>query len=242
MRATLAALILGFAPGCERAQPPREAAPASAPLAAVDLEAVRGARVFFAHGSVGANVLEGVAQIPDSGIALAERALDSTAELPARTFSHARFEKDGDPEAKIAGFERVVAGLHPSPDVALLMFDDADLGAATDTHALFTHYRVALTRLRAAHPETVFVHVTAPLAVRETGAAELIERLTGFSDAFARANARRAEYDTRVREAYRGQPIFDLAAIHDLAVEGRERAAHALIEALAEALRRRPAR
>ena len=271
MRATLAAALLGFALGCGRAEPPQaEPAPVPAPAAA-DLEAVRAARVFFAHTSVGANVLAGVARIPDAGIALAERPIGSSAELPAKTFSHALFGQNGDPDAKIDVFEKVMAGLRPSPDVALLKFCYADMTAATDTHALFTHYREAIARLRTAHPTTVFVHVTAPLTVRETGAMDLIKRLTGLSDGFSQANVRRAEYNARLRAAYRGEPIFDLAAVeshrpdgraetfsrgattypslvpaysddgHHLAGAGQDRAAAALVHALAEALRRGPA-
>jgi lysophospholipase L1-like esterase len=271
VRATLALFLLGLALGCERTPPASEAAPVPAPLAA-DLEAVRAARVFFAHMSVGANVLDGVARIPDSGIALAERPIDSGVELPARTFSHALFGQNGDPDAKIAAFEKALAELRPSPDVALMKFCYADMTASTDTHALFTHYREALARLRAAHPATVFVPVTAPLTVRDTGAKDLIKRWTGLSDRFAQANVRRDEYNARLRAAYRGEPIFDLAAIeshwpdgraetfsrgtesypslvpaysddgHHLAGAGQDRAAAALVQALAEALRRGPAK
>jgi lysophospholipase L1-like esterase len=244
--------------------------PAFAPPAA-DLEAVGAARVFVTHTSLGANVLDGVARIRDSKIELAERPIDSRAELPAKTFSHAVFAQDGDPDAKIAAFEKVVAELDPSPDVALMTFSYADIGPATDTHALFTHYRQAIARLRAAHPTTVFLHVTAPLTVRGTGAVDLIERWTNLSDGFAQANVRRAEYNARLRAAYRGEPIFDLAAVesgwpdgraetfsrgvttypslvpaytddgHHLAGVGQDRAAAALVHAVAEALRRGPA-
>ena len=165
-----------------------------------------------------------------------------------------------------------MAELRPSPDVALMMFGYADLSAATDTHALFTRYREAIARLRAAHPTTVFVHVTAPLTVRDAGAKDLIGALTGLLDGSAQANVRRAEYNARLRAAYRGEPIFDLAAVeshgpdgraetfsrgetrypslvpaysddgHDLtAAGGQDRAAAALVHALAEALRRGPA-
>jgi lysophospholipase L1-like esterase len=212
-----------------------------------------------------------VARIPDSGIALAERPIDARAELPAKTFSQALFGQSGDPDAKIAAFEKVMADLQPSPDVALMTFCYADMTAATDTHALFTQYREAIARLRAAHPTTVFLHVTAPLTVRDSGAKDLIKRWTGLSDGFAQANVRRAEYNARLRAAYRGEPIFDLAAVeshwpdgraetfsrggtsypslvpaytddgHHLAGAGQDRAAAALVHALAEALRRGPA-
>jgi hypothetical protein len=272
MRTLLAVVLLGLATACERevtAPAPAETLAADSQLAA-DLELVRGARVLFAHMSVGANILEGVARIPDSGLRVA--ALDGSAplQLPEHTFGHVVFGQNGDPDAKITAFEKLLdSGVTPSPDVALMKLCYADMTADTDTKALFTHYREALARLRAAHPQTVFVHVTAPLTVRDTGAKDLVKRLTGFSDGFAQANVRRDEYNGRLRAAFRGEPIFDLAAIealwpdgrperfarggsnhpalvpaysddgHHLAGAGQDRAARALIHTLADALRQR---
>ncbi|HKC52175.1 MAG TPA: SGNH/GDSL hydrolase family protein, partial [Myxococcota bacterium] len=193
--------------------------------------------------------------------------------LPEATFAQVPFEREGDPFAKIAGFEAMLtAEPQPGADLALMELSCDDVDANTDTKALFARYREAIERLRRARPRTVFVHVTAPLAVRDTGATDLAKRLTGLSDDSARANARRDDYNGRVRAAFRGEPIFDVAALESvwpdgrperfarrgvshpslvpayggdcrrLAGAGQERAARALIHALADALRERPPR
>ncbi len=275
MRLLAAVALLAAALACEREVTPTARTGGSAVDAqvAADLELVRQARVLFAHGSVGANVLEGVARIPSSGLRVVSLDANAPAALAGSTLAHALFAPDGDPVAEIAAFEKMLgSGPQPGPDVASLQLGCAGVSEDTDTKALFTHYREAIARLRRALPKTAFVHVTCPLTVRDTGAADLVKRLTGLSDGAAQANVRRDEYNGRLRAAFRGEPIFDLAAIEalwpdgrperfvrgganhpslvpaysddgrHLIGEGQDRAARALIHTLADALRGRTAR
>jgi hypothetical protein len=268
--ATVACLATSLSCDGDVATEQTPAAPVDAQLAA-DLALVRAARVFFAHRSLGADVLDGVARVPGAGLRIVALGADAPLTVPDAALAHVLFAQDGDPAAKIAAFEQLLAGAQPSPDVALMKLSWADIDGNTDTKALFTRYREAIERLKRAHPQTVFVHVTAPLTVRDTGAAELFERLTGISDDAASANVRRDEYNGRLRAAFRGEPIFDLAALESLWPDGRseqferagtrhpslvpaytkdgrqlsglgqERSARALIHALAAAVRARTA-
>jgi lysophospholipase L1-like esterase len=268
LRVLVAAAALAVAAACERPAAVAPELPVDEALN-TDLEQVSRARVFFAHMSVGANVLDGVARVPDSGLRLLELDAGKPNELAPATFSHALFGQNGDPDAKLRAFETLLnERLTPAPDVALMKFCYADLNAATDTRGLFTRYREMIERLQRAHPATVFVHVTAPLTVRDTGAKDLVKRLTGFKDGFAGANLRRDEYNDRLRASFRDAPVFDLASVEStwpdgraerftrggesraslvpaysddgqhLAPAGQDRAARALIHALAQALRR----
>jgi len=275
MRLLAAVALLAAALACEREVTPvaSRGSPAVDAQLAADLDLVRQARVLFAHGSVGANVLAGVARIPSSGLRVVSLDANAPAALAEGTLAHVPFGPDGDPVAEIAAFEkRLDSGLQPAPDVASMQLGCAGVNGDTDTKVLFTHYREAIGRLRRAHPQTAFVHVTCPLTVRDTGAADLVKRLTGLSDGAAQANVRRDEYNGRMRAAFRGEPIFDLAAIEalwpdgrperfvrggtnhpslvpvysddgrHLVGEGQDRAARALIHTLADALRGRTAR
>lgn len=275
MRSLACAALLVVALACEREVTQSDFAetPGADEQLRADLELVRPARVFFAHMSLGANLLDGVARLPGSGLRVVALDANGAMQLPGAIFAHVLFARDGDALAKISGFEKQLdAQLSPSPDVALMKLGCADIDANTDTKALFTHYRQAIERLKRAHPQTVFVHVTSPLTVRDSPARDLVKRLTGLSDGVASANVRRDEYNGRLRAAFRGEPIFDLAALEalwpdgraerfmragtnhpslvpaytedgqHLAGVGRDRAARALIHTLADALRQRPAR
>jgi hypothetical protein len=273
LRVLAAVLVLALALGCEReaTAPAAVPSPAPDPQLAADLELVRAARVLFAHAAEDAGLLAGVARLPEPSLRVVALGAGAGEPLPAASLSHVAFGPDGEPAAKIAAFEeRLDAEPQPGADVALLELSCGDLNPETDTKALFTHYREAIERLKRAHPRTVFVHVTAPLGVRDTGAVDLLKRLMRFSDGRAQANVRRDEYNGRLRAAFRGQPIFDLAALESLWPDGRaerftrgdmshpslvpaysedgcrltslgqDRAARALIHALADALRAHP--
>jgi hypothetical protein len=241
LRALAAAAALSLALGCQREieslPPPVPQVIGDAELAR-DLDVVRGARVFFAHREQGAEVLDAAAKIPRAGLRIV--ALDAGGEisLPDAALTHVTFAANDDPDAKIAAFERMLGEhVRPAPDAAVLGLDAADLRADTNTKVLFTHYREAIARLSRAHPETVFAHATVPLTPPQSGVTAFAKRLTGIADEIALANERRREYNGRVREAFRGEPIFDTA----LTPTG-DPSARALIHSLADALRRRPAR
>jgi hypothetical protein len=193
-----------------------------------DLAQLAGKRVLFVHGALGAQVLAALGKLAGSRVAV--RAIPLGAD---------------DPNAALDSFEQALAA-GPAPDLALVELPLAGVRGDTSGKALFTRYRKSLARLRAAHPETAFVPVTLPLVARETGLRGLARQLTGASRARSRANTARDDFDGRVREAYRDQPIFDIAALGSVGGEppglspvAQDRAAHALVDALARALRTR---
>ena len=172
-----------------------------------DLERVAQRDVFFAHQSVGRNVLDGVARLAfDAGVAV--RIRDELAGV------------NGDPDSKLRAFAAAVDA--SAPEVALLKLCWADFDAGTDAAALFRRYRTAIDALRARHPATVFVHVTAPLVTVQGGIGARIKKLAGASPGGFEANARRDEYNRLLRQAYEGrEPIFDLARVESTAPDGR---------------------
>lgn len=144
-----------------------EPAPARAPSSA-ELEQAREVRLFFAHQSVGQNILNGVAQ-------LSAPRLEPTPLLslhpnePLPGWVDMAVGQNGDPRGKIDAFVAAFAK-HPTfhPDLALLKFCFVDFQPETDVDQLFHHYEHALRELEARHPETVFGHVTVPLTVYPT--------------------------------------------------------------------------
>ncbi|NVJ22569.1 hypothetical protein HUW62_15210 [Myxococcus sp. AM011] len=197
-----------------------KAAETSAPL-----EKLASRRIFFGHQSVGGNLLDGVKQIPASSQGLAPRVVEvknPTESLAPGTLAHALVGQNEKPESKIADFERMMdAGLAKSTDVAFFKFCYIDFNGATDSRALFEKYRVSLEGLKARHPGTTFVHVTAPLTTVQRGAKAWLKELLGRPVWGIAENVRREMFNELMRKAYGGkEPLFDLARLESTAPDG----------------------
>jgi len=186
-----------------------------------DLELLAAKRIYFAHQSVGANILEGLGQLSrDAGAAVRIVQTARAAELPAGTFGHFFVPENGEPLKKLANFEAAL-GSGSKADIALIKFCYVDFDASTDPSALFARYQATIAELRARNPHTVFVHVTAPLTTAQTGFKALAKRLLGRAPYGTIENVRRAQYNELLRHAYAGrEPFFDLARLESTAPDG----------------------
>lgn len=201
------ALVTGFALAAVQsaaAQPPA----ADGALRA-QLERLSHERVFFAHQSVGANLLEGLGRLARSaGVTL--------------HIDDLFIPENGDPLLKLRNFEREVDARAGAVDVALLKFCYTDIGADTNAAALFEQYRATLRRLQLRHPDITFVHVTVPLTQPQDGWKAVAKRLVGRRPSGTIENVRREEYNALLRSAYLGrEPFFDLARIESHTPDGR---------------------
>jgi hypothetical protein len=187
-----------------------------------DLVALSRMTVFFGHQSVGENILDGARQLAaEQGMTLRIAEVASAAHVPASTWGHAFIRENGNPDLKIESFVGAFSSMKgPGVDVAFMKFCYVDFQPGIQGGALFTRYRAAMVALRAAHPATTFVHVTAPLTFAEGGLKARVRRLLG-RDTEADANLRRAEFNDLIREAYLGkEPLFDLARIESTGFDG----------------------
>jgi hypothetical protein len=158
-------------------------------------------------------------------------------------------------------------GFEQAPDVAIMKICFVDIDARTDVDALVAGYESAVAAVKKALPQTRIVHVTAPLLPKDTGLKEFIKGTLGIKDGNAQGNIARAQFNAAVRTRFGGDVVFDLAAVEatrpdgsperferggvqyeslypgytddgaHLAGEGQDRAAVALVQALAKALR-----
>src|ERR1041384_7847880 len=104
---------------------------AADPALRADLERIASARVFFAHQSVGANVLSGLAR-------LAER------EKVEVTIEDMLVPENGAPARKLRGLEEALDRRAGAVDVALLKFCYVDITPQTNVAALFESYRATI--------------------------------------------------------------------------------------------------
>jgi hypothetical protein len=185
------------------------------------LERLAHERVFFAHQSVGANILDGVQRLAHAeGVSVRIAELPSASAVAPGTVGHFFVPENGAPLAKLENFGRALGeGSHV--DVAVLKFCYADIDAGSDPAALFARYETTIEALRKANPRTVFVHVTLPLTTAQGGVKALVKRLIGRAPYGTVENVRREEYNRLLRQTYGGrEPVFDLARVESTAPDG----------------------
>ncbi len=194
------------------------------PVLRDDLIKVSRHRVLFGHQSVGANILDGVRELASaSGVPLQVVDVKAAVEIGPGTLGHTFVAENGNPLKKLASFEQAIGGNAVDLDMALIKFCYVDIASDTDVKALFKQYQATLGRLRASHPRTVFVHVTAPLTDIQQGPKALMKKWIGRAPYGIAENIRRDEYNELLRQAYAGrEPLFDLARVESTGRDGRQ--------------------
>ena len=179
-------------------------------------------RIYFAHQSVGANLLAGVAELArEAGVPLRIVETSRGADLAPGMLGHFFVPENGEPLRKLANFKAAL-GEGSNADVALIKFCYVDVDGTTDAQALFARYQTTIAELRAKNPNTTFVHVTLPLTTVQTGWKALAKRLFGRAPYGTVENVRREQYNALLRRAYAGrEPLFDLARVESTAADGR---------------------
>lgn len=186
------------------------------------LERVADARVFFAHQSVGSNILdavpglyraEGLAEIP---------IVESSSVATTRGIQHMRVGKNGDPLGKIAEFDRVLrSGVAAARDVAILKLCYVDFDESTDVDKVFAAYRDTLAQLATDYPRTTFIAATVPVTT-DRGAGGRIKAALGKGDNLVpERNVVRERFNALMRGEYtRPGTLFDVAAIESTTPDG----------------------
>jgi hypothetical protein len=157
---------------------------------------------YFAHASVGENILEGLAELHKADPnTYPIRAIPTEGNCPTTTEPGVIYEHNrGNPSwrAKFDGFHSAVSKEWHSPLVNVAV----NKLCYIDQHASLRYYLNSMTSLEAACPQTVLVFTTIPLTVAEDG-----------------DNYLRNAFNTRLREWCRanGRILFDLADLeaHD---------------------------
>jgi hypothetical protein len=174
-------------------------------------------RVFFAHQSVGDNIMDGVrALVEDEPTpSLHVVPLASAAAAPGGFLAHETLGVNGDPTGKTDRFVSVLeGGFGQGLDIALQKYCFIDFTAATDPDALFSYYQQGIERIHRDVPDLTVVHVTAPLMTVQTGPKAFVKRLIGRAPGQFEDNRVRERFNEQMRTAYDGrEPIFDLARI-----------------------------
>jgi len=173
-----------------------------------DLETLRGARVFFGHHSVGANILEGLASLArEAGVEL--------------TLGGGPVGENQRPLAKFEDFARHAESAAAQGEQLLAMkLCYVDFTPESDPAALVEAYAAAVERARRARPGVIIVHVTPPLCARPGDLKSKFKRLLGSAVWEDGANLRRMEFREQLLARFPGEPVFDLAALEATRPDG----------------------
>lgn len=189
------------------------------------LEKLSNSRIYFAHQSVGYNILDGLQDHLREDQRLKIKILETTdaTQLRGGVLVHTRVGKNGDPVLKIHEFENMVEhGLGNNADFAILKFCYIDFDGTTDIEGLFARYRQTLEKLKTMYPATTFIHLTVPLCVRAKGAKIWARDILGYLSYGDAENVKRNLYNDKVRREYQGkEPLFDLAAAESTYPDGK---------------------
>jgi hypothetical protein len=218
-RTTLAAALVGVlvAVGCENhlnnGKAEQEGQPVNVP--ATTWARMRAIRTFFAHQSVGGNLLAGVQDLQrDHAMSLPIVDIGKSSVPPGAVLAHLYVGQNGDPMSKIRGYrDALESGLGDTIDVAALKFCFWDIQKNTPVAEVFETYSQTIAELQARFPRITFVHVTVPLYTRDGDWRAGVRRLLSLNVPRTLDNARRHELSERIRARYGGrEPLFDLEA------------------------------
>lgn len=200
--------------------------PSKLQLQVNELQSLSRKKIFFAHQSVGVNIINGIQDIlskhnvPEFRIVETVNVDDFVQPL----FAHTKVGANTKPLSKLEEFERIMAsGIGDKVDIAFVKFCYVDITEKTDIKEIFTQYVKTMERLRINHPETTFVHVTVPLKTTPAGIKTKIKLLTGMGDLWEyRDNIKRNEFNALILERYKAkEPVFDLAKAEATTMDGK---------------------
>ncbi len=220
------------------------------------------ARIFFAHQSVGWNILSGIEQLERARSIPTLNVFDLSTGPPSRgaALMHIEIGQNGDPLSKIRAFKATLeGGLGSTVDVALLKFCFWDVRKDTDVRDVFSAYTSAIDALAVEYPSIRFVHATVPLMARDGDWRAVIREWLRLPVPTTLDNQRRHELSELIRSRYPAESIFDIESLESdappgdrtphlstamttdgghLNAEGQRRAAQVFMKVLSDAVSR----
>ncbi|OGQ86731.1 MAG: hypothetical protein A2289_15685 [Deltaproteobacteria bacterium RIFOXYA12_FULL_58_15] len=187
------------------------------------IQALSKRTLFFGHQSVGGNILDGARSLlsrASAGVSIV--ATKNAADLEPGTWAHSLVGRNEDPASKIAAFKEIMdGGLGDHVDLAFVKLCYVDFNAATDVHALFADYQRTLRGLEKAYRKTMFVHLTVPLTIVQTGVKSSLKKMLGKTVWGEAENGKRFEFNELLRREFATAPVFDLAKLEATTPSGK---------------------
>jgi len=181
----------------------------------IALKSVAKKTIFFAHQSVGRNILAGIQDVSlEHKVVINVFPVEGALSAKTAGIYQILIGKNGHPESKIDQFYNVLSRANKKPDIAFLKLCFVDVTAKTDINSLFVYYKKIFNKIRAEYPEIEIVHFTVPLKTNQTSWKTTIKSLLGKNNWEFADNIKRNQFNRLLLAEYRGkEPVFDIAGI-----------------------------
>jgi hypothetical protein len=192
-------------------------------ITADDLAKVDRTRVYFAHQSVGMNILDGVSAVFAAHNVPAPPIEEGRTDAGSQGgfIAHEFIGKNEQPFVKVEAFDKAIrGGMAEKADVALMKFCYMDFNVETDVDALFTRYKDTMAALESDYPAVTFIHATVPLMTEPGLVAWLKSKVRGNDRGGRSENIVRERFNTLMVNEYRDRNLFDLAAVESTEPNG----------------------
>jgi len=172
--------------------------------------------IYFAHKSVGFNIIDGIKDITDK---INIQSIVDNPQISESIFLHSQIGENYKPLLKLEDFsKRINSEVLNSIDTAFLKFCYVDVDETTDIDVLFGTYTETYAILEERNPKIMFIHMTIPLMSQQKGLKSFIKKLIGRKVNGYEDNVRRQEFNSKIRENY--PLIFDIAEIESTKPDG----------------------
>lgn len=199
--------------GCGETKREEEKMAAVTQISPEEWQALAQKRVAFGHQSVGQNILDGM-QFLASQAGASLPIVKSRSPVASGGINHFFVGQNEKPLSKLADFASALeSDAAQGTDIALVKFCYLDFNGDSNAKEIADQYIATLDRLGQKFPNTLFVAVTAPLTVAQTGPKAWIKRLLGRVPSGYADNAVRNEFNGLLRSHYQKGRLFDLAKI-----------------------------
>lgn len=194
------------------------------------LEKLSQKKIYFAHHSVGENILQGVDELLKENPNINLNIISSNnvgQSINAPALVHGGVGRNFQPYSKLESFkQKMEHGYGQTADIVFFKFCFVDFNPETDINALFQSYKDTLNILRDEYPDTTFVVTTVPLTCYAPGLAgiekrikDLSKKIIGKSNIYDHSSANR--FNELLIKEYQGKlPIFDLAKFESTKPDG----------------------
>lgn len=186
-----------------------------------ELSSAARSKVFFAHQSVGFNILDGMDRLYGSRAIGAPGIHEGLAVEPGIT--HVAIGENGDPLGKIQAFDQTIrGGVGDHVDVAILKLCYIDVHDGTDVDEIFVAYRDTYAALQRDYPGVVFIAATEPVTA-ERRIDQRIRAFLGREDGLGpEHNQARYRLNGLLRDEYGSTGrLLDVAAIQSTRPDGQ---------------------